>query len=215
MGGGKGKGKGKGFKGKGFFPNFERQGPVLREPPLYPMDKMRHLPPADYPECREDVDLIADHRRLYAFWKTSPYPVCSTPMGQGPGPQRVRRHGMREVDPERQMYEITHAGGVSPDHFPGELLLRNMLKIRGKPTEKSVLDALKRAEGRESRDKAKERADEEVDGKDAKEGDVEAEDDDDDDELDNDDYVDYGDVEDGMGNDFDEADGDAGDGADF
>eukprot|EP00927_Polykrikos_kofoidii_P076805 TRINITY_DN73833_c0_g1_i1.p1 TRINITY_DN73833_c0_g1~~TRINITY_DN73833_c0_g1_i1.p1 ORF type:complete len:229 (-),score=45.03 TRINITY_DN73833_c0_g1_i1:138-824(-) len=225
MGFGKGKGK---FKG---FSPYDRSGPILEAPPLYPMEKMLSLPPAEMAIGREDCMLIESHRRLVAFWKTSQFYMngmteSGSSVGgasslfdfnpcafdQGPitgGEAKV------QTDLNAQMYEIIHSGGLSPAYFPGELCSRHQLKIRGKATTKSVLEAMRAREQKEGKQKkgdAKQPKD--------RDGDKNAGDPDLDDdaggaseeEFGDDDYVaGHEDFEDGMGNDFDDDGGGDGD----
>jgi len=204
-GGGKGK-KGKGFKGGGAF--YERTGPILQAPPLYPPDKMQQMPLAECPVSNEDGRLISDHRRLQHFWKTSPCAFAGslrsahqTDPGNGglPGP------GGTKEDLEQQMWEIIHMGGLNQMYFPTELLMQNVLRNKGKHNERSVLDALRRLESKDNGGKGKSTA-KEGDGeeKPADAG-VEGEAAEEDEEFGDEDYVvDHGDVEDGMGNDFED-----------
>jgi len=217
-GGGKGKfGKGGGGKyGGGSTSSVlgatASMGPVLKQPPLYPPELMKHLPPPTYPPGKEDCDLLSSHRNLVRFWKTSCFFV--------PGPMSISQssaeastqdllHGDGPADLDAQMRSITQEGGVHSGFFPAELLLRSQLKVKGRPTEKSIVDALKRLEAKEG--KRQERR--EAGGDDDKMGEVveDADDVDDEDFGDDDDLGRYGDFEDGMGNDFDD-DGGGGDG---
>merc|ERR1712187_382822 len=101
-------------------------GPILEEPPLYPPEKMRHMPPADYPLFQEDIDLISSHRRLVRFWKTSPYFQKATPSSCY-GKEHER--GL-----EAQKLAIVHSGDVGQKYFPAELLLPVQLKVKGRTT---------------------------------------------------------------------------------
>merc|ERR1712136_26277 len=104
-----------------------------------------------------------------------------------------------------QMWEITRNGGVTHAFFPAELLLKSQLKIRGRVMEKSVLDALKKIEGKEG--KVTERAEGDPRPTDLTIADEEVPDEDEDD-FGGDDYAaGHDDVEDGMGDDFEEGRG--------
>uniref|UniRef100_A0A7S4SCW1 DNA-directed RNA polymerase III subunit n=1 Tax=Alexandrium monilatum TaxID=311494 RepID=A0A7S4SCW1_9DINO len=141
----RGKGGGKG-KGGSWGDRFIQSGPILEEPPLYPPEKMRHVPPADFPHVREDIDLISTHRRLLRHWKTSPYF------------QEAKTAGVTHVqdaDLEMQATKIVHSGGVGTAYFPAELLLKTRLKVKGPATEKSILDALRKYESKEGKLAAK------------------------------------------------------------
>mmetsp|Transcript_42627 Transcript_42627/g.74893 ORF Transcript_42627/g.74893 Transcript_42627/m.74893 type:complete len:215 (-) Transcript_42627:26-670(-) len=208
--GGKGKFRGKG--GKGFGGDvFEHRGPITEPPPLYPPDKMRRLLPAEYPISREDSGLISGHRRLLHFWKTSPYYIRGREFGA--------LTSREQEDPEQQMWQITHGGGVSPNYFPAELLLKSQLKGRGRGTAQSVLDVFRRMEGKEKEKDGKGKG---KDGEQANPRDADgdgaglddaADNDEHDDDYGDEDYVGiHDDFEDGMGNDFDDNDGGGGGG---
>mmetsp|Transcript_14897 Transcript_14897/g.42288 ORF Transcript_14897/g.42288 Transcript_14897/m.42288 type:complete len:228 (-) Transcript_14897:29-712(-) len=216
-GGKKGKGKGKkgGFGGFG-GPFGGKTGPILEQPPLYPKEAMRHLPAPKYPPSREDCDLLTHHRVILRFWKCSCYFVPRPATGPRAAPDRLAAIASQQrqaadrsnADLDTQMWNITHVGGVTAAYFPAELLLRSQLKIKGKATSKSVLDALKRLE---SKEKAK--GDGGASGKkEATDGDQQQLADDPDDVTDedfgdDDDLGRYGDFEDGMGDDFEDAGG--------
>mmetsp|Transcript_62313 Transcript_62313/g.140397 ORF Transcript_62313/g.140397 Transcript_62313/m.140397 type:complete len:215 (-) Transcript_62313:135-779(-) len=141
----KGKGRG-GFKGGGFGDRSVPLGPILQEPPLYPPERMRDMLPAEFPVCRDDAELINKHRRLLHHWKTSPYF------------QEARHNSLRKEhdhDLELQKERIVAAGGVGQDYFPAELLLKSQLKIRGRASERSILDAFRRYESKEAKAQAK------------------------------------------------------------
>mmetsp|Transcript_109785 Transcript_109785/g.283718 ORF Transcript_109785/g.283718 Transcript_109785/m.283718 type:complete len:216 (-) Transcript_109785:308-955(-) len=211
---GKGKGKkgkfgGKGFSGGGVFGG--PSGPITEQPPIYNPEGMKHLPPPNHPPGRQDVELIAHQRNLVNFWKRSCFHVPAPVSGSRGAAMRASfaRGGM-SAHLDMQQREIMRAGGVRPEFFPAELLLRAPVKLlRGKGLEKSILDALKKLESKEGTKKDK---------KEEGQGDAtadaaadEPEDLEDDDFGDDDDLGQYGDFEDGMGNDFEDDGGGDGD----
>eukprot|EP00928_Gymnodinium_smaydae_P064028 TRINITY_DN47465_c0_g1_i1.p1 TRINITY_DN47465_c0_g1~~TRINITY_DN47465_c0_g1_i1.p1 ORF type:complete len:231 (+),score=67.69 TRINITY_DN47465_c0_g1_i1:253-945(+) len=222
-GGGRGgkKGKGKGFGGG----PYERRGPVLEAPPLYPPDRMPSVPPVEFPFSREDIMLIEGQRRLLCFWKTSVYYMQGGAIGGDAAPGAASGGAVgngaqagpgaagtlpSKAELDVRMREIISGGDLSEHFFPQELCLKQQLRIRGKANEKNILDALKRMEGKEARGAAAaaKRAEQGQDGeeKDRKAGDdAEEEAPEEDEDFGDDDYIEeHGDVEDGMGNDFDD-----------
>lgn len=196
-GGGKGKYRG----GMGSGP-YERSGPILDEPPLYPPDKMADLPKARFPISKEDNFIVETNRRLLSFWKRSPF-----------------HQELGGEDPDTRMNTIINLGGLSANYFPQELCLKQQLKVKGRATEKSVLNALKKIERKENEHNEKSTG--EKDGEGDGEGDEKEIDrhrgdggaDEDDDEFGDDDYVACReDFEDGMGDDFNDDVGGGGEG---
>mmetsp|Transcript_44621 Transcript_44621/g.117923 ORF Transcript_44621/g.117923 Transcript_44621/m.117923 type:complete len:178 (-) Transcript_44621:50-583(-) len=148
--------------------------------------------------------LVDAGRRLLGFWKRSPF-FCECPSRTG-----VFAAPAKNLD--EQMLEIAGAGGVGSRYFPAELLLKSQLKVRGQASEKSVLDALRRLDEKESKMKAATKGRKDTGESGPKDDAVVAEDDDVSDEAfgDDDDIGKYMDHEDGGGSDFDpgEKDGD-------
>eukprot|EP00429_Kryptoperidinium_foliaceum_P084054 CAMPEP_0176219476 /NCGR_PEP_ID=MMETSP0121_2-20121125/18727_1 /TAXON_ID=160619 /ORGANISM="Kryptoperidinium foliaceum, Strain CCMP 1326" /LENGTH=226 /DNA_ID=CAMNT_0017558637 /DNA_START=8 /DNA_END=688 /DNA_ORIENTATION=+ len=206
-----GGGKGKSGGGKG---GFTPMGPVTQMPPTYPPELMKHLPPPKYPPGKEDCDLVTHNRLLLRFWKCSDYyvhapaSVSQTIVGSG------SRESREAAELDRQMWKVVHGGGLGPAFFPAELLLRGPLRVRGRATQQSVVELLKKLEAREGARGRKGQEDAGAD--DGAKGEAslgdEADDVADEDFGDDDDLGRYGDFEDGMGDDFEDpgaGDGDA------
>eukprot|EP00931_Biecheleriopsis_adriatica_P075226 TRINITY_DN49144_c0_g1_i1.p1 TRINITY_DN49144_c0_g1~~TRINITY_DN49144_c0_g1_i1.p1 ORF type:complete len:232 (+),score=62.52 TRINITY_DN49144_c0_g1_i1:52-747(+) len=199
FGSSKGSGSGKGGCGVGSF-QIVPSDPVLEAPPLYPRAPMQDVPRATELRGAQDEDLITYHRQLIHFWKTSPYYQPEA------GPKRRFRLKQLNRDADEQMAAIVEHGGLGPEYFPAELQTRSLLKLKGKTSQRDIFDALKRMEGKERKvgeksSKASKSKEGEID-----EDGVHDEDDEEDDDMfgaDND-LTGVVDVEDGMGDDFDD-----------
>lgn len=215
----KGKGKGKrGFGGKGGFGGNAGfgppTGPILEQPPIYKPEFMKHLPPPHYPPNSEDGELISWHRQLVLFWKSSCYRVDAPESGiQG---EVLRALGEKNSarDFENQRRDIVRAGGCPSVYVPSELMLPGPIPSKsGRPAnkrEKNILEAIKKLQGKESNEgEAKE-----GEGEGTGDHEIEEEHEMDDGDVggDDDDLNQYADVEDGMGNDFEDDAGGGGEG---
>eukprot|EP00405_Crypthecodinium_cohnii_P021409 CAMPEP_0206478768 /NCGR_PEP_ID=MMETSP0324_2-20121206/36271_1 /ASSEMBLY_ACC=CAM_ASM_000836 /TAXON_ID=2866 /ORGANISM="Crypthecodinium cohnii, Strain Seligo" /LENGTH=231 /DNA_ID=CAMNT_0053955179 /DNA_START=39 /DNA_END=731 /DNA_ORIENTATION=- len=210
-GGGFGKGKGSGGAGggaAGVFSDGVPSGPVLNQPPIYKPEFMKRIPQPSYPPCAEDRDLVQRHRQLTLSWKESCFRVEAESANSSEIALRALKGRSLMADLDIQQKEITRAGGVNANYFPTELLLPALLPAKANKSakdltarERNVVEALKRLE---KTDSGKNPAgDKEVDaeGHDAM---LEEEEVDDNNFGDDDDLGQYGDFEDGMGNDFED-----------